>query len=514
MFPYLINTTYDWRYLVEKSDKASLAFPNGLYWPRGKLLGGSSGINAMLYVRGNRKDFDGWRDLGNPTWGWDDVAQYFLKSEGNKVSFLQDSPFHGRSGPLSTDHFPYADIHTFMIGSAAYDIGISEVSDLAAEGMEVGFTRLLGTIENGKRCSAAKAYLVPAKNRKNLKIIKNAHVTDLEIDKNGNVNSVNFVINDTIKKKVKATKETILSAGSINTPQLLMLSGIGPAEHLEKLSIPVIKDLPVGKNLQDHLVIPVCIALGRETTPKQTVELLNDLYSYAIHQTGLLASVGITSYSGFFSTKKERYPDIQLHLIHATVDSPILKVIFNQMGFNTDFLDSLYEANKKTEIIIFMVTLLNPKSHGTIELKSRDPFVHPKINANYLDEYDDVETTRNGIRTVESLLETEVFQIMKPEVLQLNLPKCNEYEFRSDDYWDCYIRHTTSTIYHPVGTTKMGPDSDKTAVLDSRLKLRGVNNLRVVDAGIMPTITSGNTNAPTIMIAEKASDFIKEDWKK
>lgn len=474
------------------------------------MIGGTDEMSALSYVRGNRNDYDGWVRMGNPNWDWETVLKYFLKSEQNRVSSMANNPMHNTTGPLPVDFHTFADPIAKVVSQAAQERGIVENPKINDE-TQFGFTELLATVDNGRRASAARAFLVPNRDRPNLKIIKNAFVTHLEFGHYKEVTAVNFVVNGKTWKKVRPRKEVIVSAGVINTPKLLMLSGIGPAEHLRQFNIPVVCNLCVGDNLQDHYFTPVFYKLE---AVNETVEQLQNNFNYFTSQSGRLSSTGTLSYSGFINAKGYQHPDLQYAIFTANVDDPQLPFVLRYIGYKEEAITPVIEANKEAAVVVFCVTLLHPKSRGSIRLRSRNPFDKPRIYANYLEDEEDVKTLYWGIRIIQSFLTTNSFKELGAKEILLNLPACGRYQFNSPEYWKCHIAHTTSTLFDPVGTSKMGPNYDKEAVVDPRLKVRNVGNVRIVDASIMPKIVSGNTNAPTIMIAERAADFVKQDWRR
>lgn len=516
-FIALQKSKFDWNYHTEVSDKANKSMPNGCFWPRGKLLGGCSAINAMLYVRGNSRDYDQWESAGNPTWGYEDVLQYFKKSEDNVVDSIADScegKYHGKGGLLKIDHQRWTDPITKVIIEAAKEIGCKYVEDINGK-TSVGFTLLQSTALDGARYSTAKAFLIPAGHRTNLHIIKNCQVTKLLYDDKGAVTGVSFILNDSKEMKAMITKEVILSAGSIGTPQILMNSGIGPEKHLRSLGIDVIKNLAVGENLQDHAFVPLIFKLHKSTAAPITMEEhLDQLYNYLIYKNGPLASIGSACISGFFNTldKNNQFPDTQTHYFYLKCKNPAVAGFLTIQGYEPVIVKTIADCNEDHDILMCWIVLLNPKSIGKIELRSSDPLDKPKIDANYLDEKVDVDTLIRGIRMHQKLLLTNTFKEHEAEYFKIPFNGSLNLEYDSDKYWESYVRHMNTTLYHPVGTAKMGPDSDVKAVVDYQLKVKGVKGLRVADASIMPKIVSGNTNAPTIMIGEKVSDFIKKDF--
>jgi choline dehydrogenase len=464
----------------------------------------------MLYIRGNPRDYDSWDVDG---WSFEDVLPYFKKSEANQHEWLfeltQDR-FHGKDGLLSVDGYNSIETIKTVVFEGVFELGYVEHMDINAE-EHIGFVQSQGTLKNGERCSAAKAFLVSAKDRENLHIVKNAVVTSLIIEDKV-VKGVNLEISGQ-KMKAMATKEVIVSAGSVNSPKILMQSGIGIAKDLKKLDIPVVHELPVGSNLQDHVMVFYNFkyheSRARDHTPKEVSDMM---FSFWKHRVGKMTGTMCSDMVGFINTldKEAKYPDIQyMHMCQYKnmIGYPEFVQAF---GFSDEIAAQYLETNKKSPTLQFGVVLLNPKSRGSVKLRSSDPHDKPLIDANYLDESEDVETLLRGIKEYRRLLDTKDFKIHEVEEARFDIPECDELEYASDDYWRCYISYFSTTLYHPTSTCKMGNGDD--AVVDPTLKVKGIRGLRVIDASVMPTIVSANTNAATIMIGEKGADLIKADW--
>jgi choline dehydrogenase len=485
------------------------------------MLGGSGAMNAMFYVRGNRRDFDQWEMLGNPGWGWQNVLEYFKKSEDNQQPLVLNSGngrFHRQGGLLKVSTPQTEHLLDQLILTAAQEIGYRSIVDFNGE-EHIGYSLGQATIDSvqGLRCSPATAFLASAANRTNLHVFKNAHVTKLDFNIDGSVAGVNFMLNGQLNNLVvRPRKEVILSAGAINTPLILMLSGIGPEKNFRKLGVPLVKNLPgVGKNLQDHVWCPLLFRFRNlnNTAPVNTEE---ELQRFLGNRSGMFSESGISSLMGFINTADplNPYPDIQYHYFRMPANSPTLTAMIQNYGYELSVVQSFLQANKDADVLMAMVVLLNPKSYGKIKLTGSDPLQKPRIDAGYLYMPEDVATMIRGIRHQQKLLATKTFTMAGAELYPVVVPGCQAASILpdSDGYWECYIRHMSTTLYHPSGTAKMGPDTDRDAVVDARLKVKGLPNLRVADASIMPKIVSANTNAAAIMIGEKASDLIKADW--
>ncbi|XP_056642913.1 glucose dehydrogenase [FAD, quinone] isoform X2 [Diorhabda sublineata] len=512
---YLQLSKLDWSYKTEYTGRACLGMKNGqCNWPRGKVLGGSSVLNYMLYVRGNRNDYDMWEKLGNTGWNYENVLKYFIKSEDNRNPYLAKTAYHGTGGPLTIQESPWRTPLVVAFLEAGSEMGYP-VRDINGAD-QAGFMIAQGTIRRGSRCSTAKAFLRPVKLRKNIDIALNAHVTRVLINPaTMRAFGVEFVRNGR-KQIVTAKKEVILSAGAINTPQIMLLSGLGPKAELTKHGIPVLRNLAVGENLQDHVAMggltfrvnkPVSIVQDRFQAITMTMQ-------YVLHQKGPMTTLGGVEGLAFVNTKfgNRSWPDIQFHMAPASINSDAGAKVRKVLGITDELYNTVYKPIANKDVYTLMPLLLRPKSRGWVRLRNKNPFAPPLINANYFDHPDDIKILVEGAKIAMNISSTQAFQKFGSFLHNIPFPNCRQFEFTSDKYWECHIRTISMTIYHPVGTCKMGPSWDPEAVVDPRLRVYGVSGLRIIDASIMPTIPSGNTNAPTIMIGEKGADLIKEDW--
>ncbi|PNF27347.1 Glucose dehydrogenase [FAD, quinone] [Cryptotermes secundus] len=517
--PALASLSYytpaNWGYKTEKSSTACLGLIDGrCNWPRGKVLGGTTVLNYMVYTRGNRKDYDGWKTQGCEGWGYDDVLPYFLRSENMRIPTLaNDKKYHSTEGELFITRPPY---HTQIASDfveAGPQAGYKDIDYNAAT--QIGFSFLQATMKNGERMSSNRAFLKPARQRKNLHVVNRSLVTKILIDpQNKTAYGVEYKYLGIFKTEAVARKEVILSAGAINSPQLLMLSGIGPKEHLQKVGVPVIQDLRVGFNLQDHISLGTLFFTANSSVTARFDNIPGDavsLLQYLFTRNGTLTMPGAIEALAFLDIDdSDGLPEIELIFAGTTVAS-LLPVWF-AWGGKLEIYAPYMSLAIQNAFSIFPI-LLHPKSRGWLTLKDKNPETKPLLYHNYLTEKQDVEILVKGIKRAIQLIDTEAFQRHGVKLYTVPLPPCKSHEFGSDAYWECSIRYMTFTVWHQCGTCKMGPDSDPDAVVDPQLKVRGIRHLRVVDTSIIPVIPAAHLTAPAYMIAEKAADMIKQEWK-
>ncbi|WP_164156386.1 GMC family oxidoreductase [Sandarakinorhabdus rubra] len=474
------ESPFDWAYWTEPQAQLD---GRSLYWPRGRALGGSSSINGMVYIRGHASDYNRWSQLGLTGWGWDDVLPYFRKAEDSERGA---DDFHGAGGPLHTSRkgaLPHTLNAAFL--EAAQQAGYRRTDDFNGPQFE-GAGQYDATIKDGERFSAAKAYLTDAvRKRPNLSIITGVQARRVLFE-GQRAAGVEYARGGAVESAM--AREVILCGGAINSPQLLMLSGIGPAAHLQQFGVPVIADSPdVGGNLQDHLDVIVQWHCSQPITLNSNSKFINKMVAlgkWVFARTGNGAHMP-TPVGAFLATREGlAAPDIQMHF---------MPVRGNPHGRGQMDGGHGYQLH---------VCQLRPESRGTIRLKSPDPLAHPAIDPKYLSAPEDVETLLSGVEMARRIGG-------QPAFAPYNAGEAWPGETVTDrDQLLAMMRGWAETIYHPVGTCRMGVDEK--AVVDGQLRVNGVEGLRVVDASVMPYLVSGNTNAPTIMIAEKAADIIGE----
>ncbi|VEN36602.1 unnamed protein product [Callosobruchus maculatus] len=455
------STEYDWGYYAEQQDSfCSGCVRKRVKLPRGKCLGGGSSTNYMIYTRGNKLDYDMWQAMGNPGWSYEDVLPYFLKSEGANIK-INDTGYHNKGGPLGVSDVPYRTRSATVFVEAAQEAGYPYVDNNGEH--QIGTSYAQATMRNGLRSNAGTSFLRPVRHRKNLRIRRGAHVTKVLINAaRKEAYGVEYVKN----KKIYTAfyrKEVIISAGSLNSPQLLMLSGIGPKGELERLGgTNSLVWLKTNLTDQDHPTLP-------------DVELI-------------------------FSPG---FPGIDFGL-------------FYRINFNIG--DEIYDTLWKPFIgkPVFQVSpmLMHPRSRGRMKLRSSDPFEAPKYIENFFSDRENLDITRiiTAVREIQRIVGQPALQKYGAKMIDVPIPGCEMYSFDSDEYWECAMRAVPTSVYHQMGTCRMGPEDDKDTVVDSNLRVHGINSLRVVDLSVVPRPLSGHTVAPAYMIGEKGADIIKNHW--
>ncbi len=458
-----------------------------LAWPRGKLVGGTSCINGHVYMRGTRQDFDAWRDAGNPGWGWDDVLPHFKRTE---CHFRGASDLHGASGELrvSPVEEPHPASQAFV--QAARNLGMPLNDDFNGPTQEgVGYVELM--VGDGVRASTSRVFLDPVRKRPNLHVQAGALVERVLFD-GCQVRGVRFRVDG--QPREVAAREVVISAGAINSPQILMLSGVGPAEHLRSHGIDVVLDLAgVGRNLHDHVYVHYLAGVEPSFSINQKISrdwrMIPDVLRYVVSRRGLLNSAA--AQVGLFARS---------HANGDRIDLQIQMRPFSMLGAGGMYRADSYPA------ITASCGLLQPHSTGALTLASSDPTQAPKMVANFLTDERDIAPLVAGLRLIRRIFSTA------PLAEHFEREMMPGGQKTSDDDLVAYLRETANSMYHPAGSCRMG--SDDGAVVDPRLRVRGISGLRIADASIMPQVTSGNTNAPAIMIADKAASMIAEDWRR
>ncbi|KAJ8682899.1 hypothetical protein QAD02_018691 [Eretmocerus hayati] len=512
------NDELNWRYHTEPSKTFCQGMKNRrCNWPRGKVMGGSSVLNYMIATRGHPWDYNNWAAMGNEGWSYDELLKYFRKLEDIGIrEFQEDRVMHNVNGPV---HITYPPYHTPLAESfleAGLEMGYPIVDYNSHQ--EIGFSYIQANIRNGTRLSMNRAYLYPANKRKNLYVSRLSHVNKVLIDPaTKRAYGVDFSKLG-LNIRVRARKEIILCAGAVSSPHLLMLSGVGPAEHLKEMQIPLIQDLPVGENLMDHIAYGGLVFTVDQPVSIRTQDITDPVKPYIrdflSRRLGPLTVPGGCEALAFMDVDNgvdpDGLPNMELLFIGASVVSDA--TIRNNVGISDEFWGKMFGrvAGKYSWTIFPM--LMRPNSKGKMLLRNKDPKGKPKIYPNYLDDPEDVRVMIKGIRAAIEVSKTRSMRRFNSLFYDYIVPGCEDHEYDSDPYWECALRTFTFTIYHHSGTCKMAPEYDPTGVVNPRLQVKGIQGLRVADASIMPMIMTGHTNIPVVMIGEKLADLVKEDW--
>ncbi|XP_028035245.1 glucose dehydrogenase [FAD, quinone]-like [Bombyx mandarina] len=493
------NKEVDWDYRTEPDNYCLDQGDKGCPWPRGKVLGGSSLLNGMMYHRGHAADYDDWVKLGAEGWSWEENLPYFDMTEGNKeIGTIVSQKHHSSSGPLPVQRFRYQGPAVYKLLDALNETGFSIIADMNDPETPDGFTIAQAFNDNGQRYTTARAYLKPKSERPNLTVKLGAHVTRVIVT-DDTATGVEFIDSDGNSNIVYASREVILSAGALNTPHILLHSGIGPRETLEKYNIPVKADLPVGLNLQNHVGVTVSFILPKLNDTR--VLDWSTLATYLLNQEGPMASTSITQVTGLLysslADKRKKQPDLQFFFNGMYAEC-------SKTGFVGETIDSDCQE-RGTNITANAVALL-PKSKGYLTLQSSDPLVSPLFYPNFFSHPDDMIVAKDGLRYLKKISESKILESeygieLDPEATD----ECSETsEDWSDDWMECMIRLHTDAQNHQLGTTAIG------LVVDPQLKVYGIEGLRVIDASVMPSQPTGNPQAAIMMVAERGAAFIKD----
>lgn len=449
-----------------------------------------------MYIRGNRRDYDSWAEMGNEGWSWNDVQPYFNKS-------LKEIKI--------TDLDPKYNDFSKVLSQGVVEMGTRYFGTFG-EGRDNGFAAITAFLTGGRRSTSGKDMLAAVKNRPNLHVIKHAYVRKIEFkDDKKTIKSVDFVYKGTTRLKAIPRKEVIVSAGTTLTPQILQLSGIGPKKLLDSLKIPIIQDLPVGENLQDHVSVAIFYSFPSSGF-FNVISYGTNFFRYLLNKSGQFSRPVYVPLMGMIdsSGRNQTYPNTQLIYVKFEQGFPYVNPI---REYNKQILGSIQKSLLTRDLLEIELILLRPKSKGTVTIKNRNYRNHPKVDANFFDDDEDLKRVLEAFRYVLEMGETKAFKDAGAEFLKVNIQECDNFVTFSDEYLKCYIRYMSNHAYHPAGTAKMGNATDESAVVTPQLKVKGVNGLRVADGSIMPNVVTGNLGAPIIMIGEKAADFIKQDHK-
>uniref|UniRef100_A0A1B6D6X9 Glucose-methanol-choline oxidoreductase N-terminal domain-containing protein n=1 Tax=Clastoptera arizonana TaxID=38151 RepID=A0A1B6D6X9_9HEMI len=517
----LQRSVIDWKFTTQKERnlfKGMLGKINR--WPRGKVMGGTSVLSSMIYQRGSRRDYDNWASSGISGWSYNDLLPYFKKSENmldqHIMKCTRSNKYHNSEGPLTVNQFRSKEPLIQMIKNGTLELGYGEMNN------KDGFIRLgfsyntHGTIKHGERVDTAKAFLGPVKDRKNLYVVKNANVIKILINpETKNAYGVKYIWRRGKKiVTVKAKKEVILCAGAVGTPKLLMLSGVGLRTHLMDVGIkPIIKELSVGCNMKDQVMFLGCPIKLKPLKPLNFQEILENTFDFLAYKEGPMTNIGVSEIFGYITANADDVPDIEIFFIYSQLnDTNTLHTFFNNIELNKDLQMKYLELNSQHDLLLAIPIVVNPQSVGKIRLSSTDPLANPSIITNYLTHPMDKQLILTGIKFIKKLIKSKAFQLREAELEHIDFSDCKGSNINNDSYWECAIKQVSGTFYNPVGTCKMGTEKDSKAVVNERLQVRNIKNLRVADASIMPTSIHGGTLAACVMIGEKVADLIKQDW--
>lgn len=474
-------------------------------------------INALIHTRGNKNDFDRWAEAGNAGWSYDEVLPYFLKSERANLGKFSDSPYHNKNGPwsVSLNSVKTSLVDTFMRANKA--LGMNEVDYNGDKHIGVSYAQ--ANTFCGRRHSAYRAFIEPILSRPNLHIMLKTRVTKILIDP---LSKTAFGVEFDRKKKkyrAKAKREVVLSSGPFHSPQLLTLSGIGLKPDINRIGVPLIHELPVGRNMHDHITLSELTFITNASSRMNVPTYVKEALQY-IHGKGLLTLPSGVEALGFIkapsnNTRGPQVPDVELIFVPGSINFDFGIGAVKGGRMRQEIYDKVYKPleNLKKETFLISLMLFHPKSVGRVEIRDANPYSDPKIYPNFFSHPDDIETLLHGLKYVLKLIKTEPFASLGTRLHSIPYPYCDHIHFGSDNYWRCVIRLMAFSIQHQVGTCKMGPPNDPTAVVSHELKVHGIHQLRVVDTSIIPEAPTAHTNAISVMVGEKAADLVKKEWR-
>ncbi|XP_053676044.1 glucose dehydrogenase [FAD, quinone]-like [Anopheles nili] len=514
--PFLQLTDYNFAYETEHQTRGCKGLRDRrCNWPHGRGVGGSSIINYMIYMRGNRRDYDEWAAAGNPGWSWDEMLPYHIRAEKANLRDFGDNGFHGHNGPLSVEDCPFRTQLATTFVESAQQAGFPYIDYNSGDQLGVSF--LQANTLQGRRVTSGIAYLHPILQRPNLHILSRSWVTKVLINKETRDATGVLFFRDGIKYAVKARKEVILSAGAFESAKLLMLSGIGPAAHLESLGIPVLQDLPVGEQLYEHPGAFGPVYIVRK--PTDNYISMKDYFNLGslldfVEGKGVLTTNSVESLlfvkSPVAASSDPGLPDVEIMQAFTSITfdpSPAARIGFR---ISASTYNAYFKPLDNLRTFQYMPMLLKPYTRGKLRLKSRNPFEHPLFKYQYFEDDRDIEAMVYGIKEVIRVTSQEPFSKLDVELYSKHAPGCEEYTFNTDEYWRCHVTVLTATFHHQVSTCKMGPPTDPEAVVDHKLRVYGIRKLRVADVGIIPFSPASHTSGMSYAIGEKASDLIRD----
>ncbi|VVC35798.1 Glucose-methanol-choline oxidoreductase, C-terminal,Glucose-methanol-choline oxidoreductase, N- [Cinara cedri] len=513
----ILKTEYDWEFVSEPQPHMFKGLKDGRsQMPMGRMLGGTSSMNTMLYIRGTEFDYNNWATMGCSGWDFDSVLPYFRKLETFADAARYDPRYHGDSGPMTISQYQVPDPALPVIARADEAMGVTNVTDLNRAGRTVGYAVADSTTRDGQRCSTLAAYLIPNSGRPNLFVAKNTTVTRVLIGDDLRAYGVEILTSSGQLRNVVCQSEVIVSAGPVKSAQLLMLSGIGPASHLMQTDIAPVVDLPVGYNLLNHVSYFGLVLSDRKYRDAADIDkddqtLIADTYGLI---TKGLPTIGLTGLISFFDTTHTfANPDVEMVQIRYECNTTAKKGTFQRnFGFSDEMAAMYDELNSHSDLLVMLpISLVN--NPGRVELTSNNPLAKPKIFTNYLTTEVEYDALIKAIELTVELCTTQPMIDAGFAIEKIVFPDCPDLSWGTPEYWRCGIQYVANNLYHTAGTNRMGPAYDPNTVVTTDLRVKGVNGLRVIDSSVMPSLVACS-NAATMVIAEKGSDMIKMDHGK